>query len=209
MNATVSLPISELDGLRDSIKQLTLDNQKLSEGQQSIKIELKITENSYGLTRNHWSNSITDSFNFQRKEEVVLDKIQFFNLSELQQNFKLDAQQLVQKEIDILKSTNNNKDALLSSLKDNHEKAIIKLGEDCKHKLEEQAKVYEVKIERNNVLIFEFENKIKELEGIEVEKGKDAKISNLENDLVELQEKFKELSKELSAEKKKKWYQKF
>lgn len=182
VQGTVTLQISELDTLRENLKNLVIERDKLKETEKQIKINYRVIQNSWSTEKRitggrNWDQVVTS--HLVEKENLVTEGIEFKNLEDLREAFKADAKVEVFKQVENLNSEISTLNQINVNLKKKHEEALSKLGFENSIFQESIAKEYKQSSESYRTVIKELEDKIKVLEGEEIQKSKDKLLEEL------------------------------
>jgi len=178
MNATVTMPVSDLDSLRDKIKELTEINKQLESVQKQVKLIIKKkefqTSFEYEMNRGYRVPYYKDREVYVEKEPV------YVNFEEVLEELRSKVQTEFIEKIGDLERKNINLQKDLETEKKEKLKSYNSLVEIHKKNLEEEKESY-------TIVINELEKKIKILKGELVDLGKDKEIKQLKQTLLELQ----------------------
>lgn len=207
VDGKVSLTIKELDGLRETIKELQADNLAYASKEREVKIDITLEDRSYSIGQ--YKDNFGPYGNIVSREAIgtkypTVNKVEYRNLEDIRILLRNDAREQVREELETANEYVQLRDQEIVRLK----KAHGILGDDYNQKLKDQAENH--RLEEQKLL-----DRIRELEGKAVEKTKDKQLAQLTEQLAEATRRFdiqeksvKVLQSCLDEEKAKTWYQK-
>jgi len=181
MNATVTMPVSDLDTLRDKIKELTEVNKHLESVQKQVKLIVRKKELGFGTEYGYNDYGIRSQY-YKEKEMLIDQPPVYINFEEVKEELKERVQTEFIEKIGSLERSNINLQKDLETQKQEKLKSYNSLVEVHKKNLEGERESY-------TTIINGLEKEIKVLKGELVDLGKDEEIKQLKQKLKELQNK--------------------
>lgn len=203
----VSLTIKELDGLRETIKELQAANNELASHEKEVKIELTLEDRSYAIAQ--YQDNIDRYGKIVSREAIgskypTVKRVDYRNLDDVKSILANEARELVRDEMSTLNEYISKRDLEIIRLKKAAEEAKV----DFKVKKDEIKAQF---LAEEKVLL----DRIAELNGKAAERTKDKQLAQATEDLarvtrnLELTQLGLEVAQsQLDAEKAKPWHKK-